>query len=267
MEVETAPVLLVRQETKQEEIKENSDQYEKDDLLKETVLEATILDDGVVVEVQDDLKYLLKEFYQKYNPEKLNNLDVILTKFQGKEDLLVQQLKEKYGADADSLHRFVTNNITPKLNSTNGSNHNSDDSQPQKADDVMTKGNLVNNSPISISTPPVPSLLPPSTTSNSNSSNNSISTTISAGVQDISTNLAASLLGWQKSNSTVNNNINRKDMDSFSSTSTNASNGSNNSSNTSSSAVGDALLVRLNTLQTELKLKEDENTKLQISPC
>ena len=56
-----------------------------------------------------NLRGLLEAFYSKHNPEKLCNLDIILERYKGKEDQLIQQLKQKYGAEADPVLFSVTN--------------------------------------------------------------------------------------------------------------------------------------------------------------
>ena len=55
------------------------------------------------VEDEDDLlgsepnhRQRLLDFYERYNPEKLGEIDTILAKFKGREDTLFKKLKEKY---------------------------------------------------------------------------------------------------------------------------------------------------------------------------
>ena len=47
-------------------------------------------------EKQAELRAWLVAFYQRHNPEKIDGVDTILTKFQGKEHELVYQLERKY---------------------------------------------------------------------------------------------------------------------------------------------------------------------------
>jgi hypothetical protein len=39
------------------------------------------------------------EFYTKYNPEKLDQVDSTLEKFRGREELLFKKLAQKYGCE------------------------------------------------------------------------------------------------------------------------------------------------------------------------
>ena len=47
-------------------------------------------------EKQAELRAWLVAFYQRHNPEKIDGVDTILAKFQGKEHELVYQLERKY---------------------------------------------------------------------------------------------------------------------------------------------------------------------------
>lgn len=243
-----APQIDIKEEIDAQEVK----------IFPEKVLPEEGLEGKTVTrDVTGDLKAVLKEFYIKHNPEKLNNIDVILTKFKDKEELLVQQLKEKYGSDADSLARFVTtNNVHTKINSSTPTLSNTTAANISLSDDFSTQQKFEETTTakaISTSSSPTPTPMPTVMLSNSGTSN-SLSTTISAGVQDISSNLAASLLGWQKPSPHMSI---RKEIDGSNS-------GSGIASNVST-AVSDALSIRLNALQNDLKLKDEENTKLQIS--
>ena len=45
-----------------------------------------------------DYRALVTAFYKKHNPSKLSDVDTILTKYRGKEELLLKSLQEKYGS-------------------------------------------------------------------------------------------------------------------------------------------------------------------------
>src|SRR5437667_3257378 len=46
-----------------------------------------------------DYRAALVEFYQKHNPEKLKDIDLLLTKYKGREEELLHALRVKYGAN------------------------------------------------------------------------------------------------------------------------------------------------------------------------
>ena len=54
-------------------------------------------------EKQAELRAWLVAFYQRHNPEKIDGVDTILAKFQGKEHELVYQLERKYAANVRVL--------------------------------------------------------------------------------------------------------------------------------------------------------------------
>ena len=60
------------------------------------VFSSTTSTDPSVIKPQDTYRQRLIEFYQKYNPEKLNSVDDTLEKFKGKEEEMFTKLYSKY---------------------------------------------------------------------------------------------------------------------------------------------------------------------------
>lgn len=61
----------------------------------------------------------LKKFYETHNPDKVNDVTEIVQFYAGYQNILNEQLKQKYGA---TLEDFILKEIKPELENTSAQN-------------------------------------------------------------------------------------------------------------------------------------------------